>query len=90
MTDSTETVSAPSQTALLWEELKLALAAVEKDAVKNLERHNASAGVRFRKSLRHARAVALQLVKATTEADKVEKRSRKATKAAKAASATAE
>lgn len=71
------TTETPSQ---LWDELKLAFTALEADATKNLVKGNASAGVRLRKALRHARRLALQLVRATTVADKASKAKRKETK----------
>lgn len=57
-----ETVRAPKE---VWEDLLMEVETASLDALKNIERKNAAAGVRFRKSLRRVKALCTELCKTT-------------------------
>lgn len=67
-------------TTVLWAELKTLVADLEKDATKNMDKHNVSAGVRVRQALRTLKKHASLLIKATLETDKSVRAERKAKK----------
>jgi len=70
-----------STVAAKWEELKALVADLEKDVVKNTEKHNCSAGTRVRVSMRALVKLAKSLSRDLLEADKAVKAARKADKA---------
>jgi len=72
----------------LWTELKMTMEQLEKDAARNFEKGNVSAGVRLRHGVRQLRKVAAELIKATTSADKSTTGGRRSTKKTEEVSAS--
>ena len=73
---ATKTVVPPREPTVVWEDLLMQVETASLDVKKNMEKHNLSAGVRLRKSVRKVRALCLELVKATMLADEAVKQSR--------------
>lgn len=66
----------PRDPKVVWEDLLMQVETASLDARKNMEKGNASAGVRLRASLRKVKALCSELVRSTMDADALAKKAR--------------